>query len=111
MKSKTKPIKQLIHQSTKNLLRAVAARPTGKRYKTVAGMVRHTLPKRLAKKIAAINRAEKVLIAKYAKDPNHVHVREEVGSVRQVTSGTKILKRPRLIKKFYWCKICHVDME
>ena len=83
----------------------------GRRYKTVGGLVRYTMPKKFADFFAKAERERRALIARFAKDPNHKHVREEIGTISQLTVGTRILKKPRLVRSFYWCKICHADLD
>lgn len=74
------------------------------RYKTVAGLVRHTTGERFQAFFAKSEKARRALIARYAKDPNHKHVRELTGTVSQVWPKNRVLLR------LYWCKICHADM-
>lgn len=77
----------------------------GRRYKTVAGLVRHTMPKKFADFFAKAERERRALIARFAKDPNHKHVRELQGTV------TQIRPKHKLVCRFYWCKICHADLD
>ncbi len=42
----------------------------------------------------------------------HKCVKESIGSASRVTtSNGRILKRPVVLNRFYWCKICHKDMQ
>lgn len=59
-------------------------------------------PHKLSELFMACAKQDRALILKYAKDPNHKHVRELIGSFGPV--GLEPTQR------FYWCKICHIDM-
>lgn len=76
-----------------------------KSYKSVASLVRYTTSGRFQRLFKRLEKARAAKIAKYAKDPNHKHVRIKSGSVSQVWP------KRRLVKQFYECKICGADMD
>lgn len=65
-----------------------------------------TAKKSFKELFAESDRRIKARIAKYANDPKHKHVREFAGEVARVHPGKR-----KVLKRFYWCKICWAEME
>lgn len=73
-----------------------------KKAKVTVLVKNHSAAKKLQKLMDAVRRKDAALQRKFAKDPNHKHVREETGTFGPV-GGTRQCV-------LYWCRDCHADM-